>query len=159
MSHIIEFDDWEDAQRKMAEAERRANESICPKQREVVWGSHWIRAAADGMLEYGVVLTEEEATKGLGRNGIAELHERYERGYRFSWAHSVMGDGLGDTHLAVMWPITQEEFEQAKAQRWELNYAEWQTEMLARVTSEMREAKLAASNDTPPETGSPQEGS
>ena len=153
---IMGFDDWDEIQRRMQEAERVANESVTDRQREVVYGSYWLRASQDGMLEYGWVLPQEVAERNATKESIRALRDAYRRGYRFSRAHSVMSvEGqLGDTHLAVMWPITKEEFEKAKSNSFAKCNEAWETEMLLRITHEMQEA-LAHPSDP----GSPQEGS
>lgn len=152
----IEFDNWDDAQKLMMQKEREANESLCPRQREIVYGSYWLRVQGT-LLEYGRVLGQNEAEAHQDRETVQQMRDSYRRGYRLSMAHSILDPGgvLGDTHLAVMWPITEEEFELAQKQSWRLNYAEWQTAMLRRVIEEMRLARAA----THPSTGSPQEGS
>lgn len=155
---IIGFNDWDDAARRMAEAERVANESVADRQREIVYGSYWLRAAPDGMLEYGRVLDQAEGERDQEPDTIEAMRDTYQRGYRFSWQASVLGVAFGDAHIAVLWPITEEEFEQAQAQNWELTYADWQTDMLRRVTAEMREAQ-EAKLATHPNPDSPQEGS
>jgi hypothetical protein len=147
---FVEFNDWDEAQRIMKEAEDKANASVVDRQREVVYGSYWIRATPDGMLEYGRVLTQEEAEEHNDAATVEQLRDTYRRGYRFSECHSLLGDGVGDTHLAVLWPITKEEYEAAQRQQWQLTYAEWQTAMLRRVIEEQASAR--------PSTGSPQEG-
>lgn len=150
---IIEFSDWEDAQRKMRDAETKANASVTDRQREIVYGSHWLRAAPDGMLEYGWVIPQDIAERNATKESIRALRDAYERGYRFSRAHSVLSTGgeLGDTHLAVMWPITEEEFELAFDNEFARCYEPWEIEMLRRVVDEMSKAIAH------PSTGSPQE--
>lgn len=154
MSYIMEFDDFDEAMHRMAEAERLANESVTDRQRDVVWGSYWLRAVPDGILEYGYVLTEEEATDPRdGGDTTAHVRERYRRGYRFSRCYSVLGEGMGDVHLAVLWPITKKEFELAQGNNFGRTDEAWENDMLLRVTNEMQ-AALDAHPSTP---GSPQE--
>lgn len=154
MSHIIPFEDWDDVGRVMADAETKANASLTNRQRDIVYGSYWLRAEPrTGMLEYGWVIPKDVAERKQTRESIRALRDAYDRGYRFSRAHSILcPEGmLGDTHLAVMWPITEEEFNLARGNGFAKTDDAWETEMLLRVTQEMRVA-LAH-----PFTGSPQE--
>ena len=150
---IIPFEGWEESQRIMREAEVKANASVVRRQRDIVYGSYWVRASADGMLEFGQVLGQSSAEYMQTKETIRALRDAYERGYRFSRAHSVLcpeGE-LGDTHLAVMWPITKEEFEKALVHGFARSNEEWELAMLRRVIREMSEAPARP-------TPTPQEG-
>lgn len=146
--NILEFDNWDEAQRMMQEAEEQANNRILPKQREVVYESYWLRPF-DGSLEFGYVLPE-----GEGGNP-----DTYRRGYRFSQCSSVLGEGVGDVHLSVLWPIEKEEYELAKANGWRLLHEDWEKDMLIRITHEVEQKNAEAQDTRPSNPGSPQEGS
>jgi hypothetical protein len=139
----MEFNDWDEAMAFMQKQEEEANASLTDKQREIVYGSYWIRPF-DGHLEYGHVLPE-------GSGGTADT---YARGYRYSECHSILGDGMGDVHLAVIWPILEEEYRSAEANLWAPSNEPWEQDMLIRIVQEHEEA-----NTRPPNPGSPQEGS
>lgn len=142
---IIDFDDWEDMQIKARLAEAKANKSVTLRQRDVVYGSYWIRASDNGMLEYGRVLGQQEAERNQTPESVRALRDLYKRGYRWSMAHSVLSrEGeLGDTHLAVLWPITEDEFRKAETSGFRKTSGPWETEMLLRITHEMRVALMA----------------
>lgn len=163
MSPVIPFDSWEEAESFMTEAEKRANASVTAKQREIVYGSYWLRAVPEAnFFEYGRVLAQDEQEAHQSSGDVRAMRARYARGYRFGVAHSVFGpEGtFGDTHIAVIWPITEEEFNLAQGKDWKLCWEAWESAMLQRISAEVREAReVAASNDSPPNTGSPQEGS
>jgi hypothetical protein len=157
VSHIVPFDSFEQAQEMIRTAETKANASVVPKQQEIAYGTYWIRAIDDQLFfEYGYVLTQEEAEANQTRESKRAMRDAYARGYRFSRAHSLYypEGSLGDTHIAVIWPITEEEFNSAQGCQWQLSQDIWEVEMLQRIVKEMREAKAAH-----PSTGSPQEGS
>lgn len=153
MSHIVEFDNWDDAQKFMQQQEDQANASLLSRQHDIVYGSYWLRATEDAMLEYGYVLPEGSP----GSNADA-----YRRGYRFSLCSSVLGEAQGDVHLAYLWPIEKEEYDLAKANGWQASHEDWEKDMLIRITHEVEQgvARVAEGNDTrPSDPGSPQEGS
>lgn len=152
MTHIYEFDNFDEAQAFMQEQEALANANLLPRQHTIVYGSYWIRAVDGDMLEYGYVLPEGEG----GDRGA------YERGYRFSLCSSVLGEARGDVHLAYLWPIEKEEYDLAKANGWQASHEDWEKDMLIRITHEVDEdnARVAEGNDSrPSDPGSPQEGS
>lgn len=149
MSGVFEFDDWDDAQKFMQQQEEQANANLLPRQRDIVYGSYWLRATEDSMLEYGYVLPEGEG----GDRGA------YERGYRFSRCSSVLGEALGDVHLAYLWPIEKEEYDLAKANGWQASHEDWEKDMLIRITHEVEQDNAGFQAAHPSDPGSPQEGS
>lgn len=163
MTPVMEFNSWEEAQEAMKEMEDKANASIAPKQQEIVYGSYWLRAVeGTGWFEYGQVLTQSLAEGNQTRESVRALRDAYSRGYRFSKAHSlysVRGE-LGDSHIAMLWPITEEEFIAASAANWRITQEQWELDMLLRIQTEIRdwEAQVALRNkDAAPALAHPQE--
>jgi hypothetical protein len=144
----MEFDSWDDAQEAMRKAEEVANSKVMSRQRDIVYGSHWVRPFEEG-LEFGYVLPE-------GEGGSADT---YRRGYRFSQCSSILGEGIGDVHLSVLWPIEKEEYDLAKANGWRLLHEDWEKEMLLRITHEIEQGNAELQSARPSDPGSPQEGS
>lgn len=149
----IPFDSFDEAAKLMHDAEAKANATVTDRQREIVYGSYWIRAQGT-LLEYGRVLSQEEVEGGEPPEMVEVLRQTYDRGYRFSWTSSILGQTLADTHLAVMWPITEEEYNLAKGNNWEPSDEDWWRDMLVRIVGEIAEANDAAH---PSDPGSPQE--
>jgi hypothetical protein len=163
MNHIMEFNSWEEAQERMKEMEDKANASVSPKQQEIVYGSYWLRAVeGTGWFEYGHVLEQSLAESKQTKESVRALRDAYARGYRFSKAHSlysVRGE-LGDSHIAVLWPITEEEFIAASAAGFAVTQAQWEQDMLLRIQYEIRdwEALVALRNiERALSSGHPQE--
>jgi len=157
VSHVFEFDSFEEAQEKMASAEAKANAAVTTRQKEIAYGTHWLRGI-DGahFFEYGYVLPQDNAEANQTKESIRALRDAYARGYRFSQAFSLYtptGE-LGDTHIAVIWPITEDEFNSASACQWQLTGAEWEREMLSRIVRELADAQQT----TDPASPTPQEG-
>lgn len=115
------FDSMEEMLEFMAEAEDAANQMLLDEQRGISYGDYWCRPVPEqGIFVFGRVMTEEEAYDGEDKESIAMLRDSYSRGYRFGTAYSILGpDGeLGSTHVANMWPITEEDFNNMAANRW-----------------------------------------
>lgn len=158
---FIAFGNLDDMARYMADAEKVANENTLPRQKTITYGDYWLKADHD-IFVFGRVLTEDEYTEGIttkkGRKeALDALHERYDRGYRRCKTYSLfVPEGeLGDSHVATMWPITQEEFVYARKAGWAHVDEDWMLNMLIRVQREVNAD--ASGNDSPPSTGSPQE--
>lgn len=121
MSQFQSFDSMEEMLEFMAKAEAEANQMLLDEQRGIGYGDYWCRPVPEqGVFVFGRVMPEEEAYDGEDAGSIAMLRDSYSRGYRFGTAYSILGpEGeLGSTHIANMWPITEEDFNDAAAQRW-----------------------------------------
>lgn len=111
----------------MQKATERANRDLASAQREVTWGSHWVRfyldkdTIKDGPLViFGRVLTEVEMVHDEDDETIAFMRAQHDRGYMFSRSYSVLvpeGE-LGDTHRANLWPCSQALFLMAQKAGW-----------------------------------------
>lgn len=149
MTSFMTFDSFDDMQRFLQAQEEIANNNIHPKQLETTWGSYWVRALEDsGLLIWGRVWTMEEIMQSEEESADPDydpdpehVKQHYEemdrRGYRFGEAASVLcpeGE-LGSTHISVMWPITQEEYEKAREAGWNPG-DEWFVAMLTRIVQE-----------------------
>lgn len=156
MNDFVSFDSFEAMQDYLGKAEVVANSNILPKQREIVYGSHWVRAD-EGILVYGRVWGQHEVEEGEGKAERASHRDSYERGYRFGTAYSVWcpeGE-LGSSHISVLWPIHVDEYFAAMSYQWKPTNQPWEREMLARIIEENK-ADVAARNDSAPSPASPQ---
>lgn len=154
---FIDFKNWEDMQDRARKAEAMANKTVTDKQREVVYGSYWIKATDSGVIEYGCVIPQQSAEGMQTAESVRALRDMYARGYRYSHAYSSLNPQgeYGDTHLAMLWPITKEEFENALKVGFKPTNADWERNMLLRITKEMRDS-LVAPNSVPPASPPPQ---
>lgn len=126
------YDSWEQMFDAIRESEARANATLTPAQKAVVYGSYWVTLYPDygDLWVFGYVLTEEESYRSEieagadpeeARYTAERLRDSYARGYRFGKAYSVItpeGE-YGSTHVAsIAMPITKEQFEQARRDGW-----------------------------------------
>jgi hypothetical protein len=138
---FIPIDDFDAFFEKLHADEKMAMANLMPIQREITYGSYWIRPMPE--LEcfiFGRVYTEEEVARGEEPETIENMRESHGRGYRFGMCHSVIeprGE-LGDTHVSHCFPITKEEFDQAQEQDWTLTREQFMT-IRARITEGMDE--------------------
>jgi hypothetical protein len=149
MPEFRSYDSIEEMFEDQARNEQAANDAVLPKQREITWGSYWLRPTDDGVLIFGRVHTQEEIFEDdkkiphqpgdpSPKAVVRHYTEMHERGYRFGTAYSVWcpeGE-LGSSHVSVLWPIHQEEFEAAREAEWNPGAIPWFHEMLIRVTRE-----------------------
>lgn len=137
--HIQSFESFEEAQQAMREAEERANAQVFDRQRSIGYGDYWCRPVPEyGVFVFGYVWPQDKAEKGEARSTVTSLRDSFERGYRFGDAYSVMepeGE-LGTTHVANMWPISEEDFIENKAHNWQPTI-----EFVERIFREANEAK------------------
>ena len=132
-----EFGSMEEAFAAMAEAEASANQHLAPEQEGVGYGDYWVRFLPDRLVIFSRVMTRAEFIESetaladpddpyaeVELGGIVNHHDdSYARGYRFGWCFSTIeptGEP-GSTHIANLWPIEQEVFDQAKAVGWEID--------------------------------------
>lgn len=124
------YDSFEDAFEDMRKNEEAANSRLKPSQRSIQWGDYWMAYYRDmDLLVCGHIYTMDENEKSEKAAGASDeewdytketMLNSYERGYRFGMAYSVItpeGE-LGDTHISQMIPITKEQFEEARENRW-----------------------------------------
>lgn len=144
------YDDFDEMFADMRRAEEVAIANILPFQREIVYGSYWMRYWPQGdLLIFGYVYTlEENWDSCINAGGDKEecAYERdheldsYSRGYRFGRAYSVVeptGE-LGSTHISEMIPITKEQFEEAKALNWsadDIAHLNWFQDAIVKAVS------------------------
>lgn len=129
MTDVRSFSTLEEMHAWMEEQERLANDGLHPLQRDLTWGSHWIRFNGTA-IEFGYCYTEDEARAEYeplieGEKDcespdqyIASLTETLGRGYLYGEAHSVLGDEKGDTHRANAWPIEERLYRMAQEVEW-----------------------------------------
>lgn len=138
---IREYDSLEDAFEDMRKATEWANAHLAEAQRQVTWGSHWVRFydIPGRILIFGKVDTlaevrrGEESTVQPGEDpaevkaeieySLRSLAERHENGYLYGQAYSIITpDGeYGDTHRANLWPIPAATFEAARSAGWQMD--------------------------------------
>ena len=138
MSDIRVFDSMEEMHEWMARQTEAANDNLHPVQRDLTWGSYWVRFVdvRARIVEFGRVLTHEEAAERWGEE--PGLDENMERGYLYSEAHSLMGSDIGDTHRWNAWPIEERLFEAAKAVDWQIDRLDEAMKLLLEIAFRQR---------------------
>lgn len=134
---FMEFDNVDEMFVWMRARTIDANAHLADAQREVTWGSYWMRLFDPPIVIFGKVSTEAEmvADETKVKPGedpaevlaeaewtIARLRENHEAGYMFGMAYSLIepeGE-WGDTHRANLWPISEKLFLDAKACGWDM---------------------------------------
>ena len=136
---FVTFNDWDEIQRYMQAQYDIAEQMVVPRQRDITWGSYWVRPN-DGILIWGRVWTEAELVLNEDDPEAVLAHYRatHERGYRFGYAYSpYCSDGeLGESHISVLWPITRQEFSSALRCKWQPTDQAWFHDMLLRIIQE-----------------------
>jgi hypothetical protein len=122
----MELEEFFEQQR---ERERQANIQTAAVQRAISWGGYFIRPIVEyGLLVFGDIPTEEEfldveaGSDPIERAAVKRhWQDIHERGYRFACCYSVVAPQgeYGSTHIVTMIPITQDEFEVARAAHWD----------------------------------------
>lgn len=149
---VIGFDNWDDMQRHMAEAEEAANTRVSDPQREISYGSTWLRFfdPAGRVVIFGKVHTLEEIRDAETRLGasdgevygvIEHTKEMNERGYVFGtcWSTLEVRGELGNTHRSEIWYCPPALFEHAQAHDWAIDSFEpWAKDALEAVYQQWR---------------------
>jgi len=119
------FNTMEEMHAHLREAEAAANGRATDENKKVVGGSYAMSFdTASGLLVFGKVMTVDEivAAEAKFNDPYVNLEDvrnhyqsSYDRGYRFAnWYSAWVTEGeLGDNHISVLLPITEEEYEQA----------------------------------------------
>lgn len=128
--HFRQFDSFEQACEFMENAAKEANQMLASRQKEITWGSYWVRfEPTEQLIIFGHVYTMRELVDGERKAGADEdelftimqtVKNAHDRGFLFGDAYSVWcpeGE-LGDTHRSTVWPITEEQFKEAKTYQW-----------------------------------------
>ena len=122
------FDSFDDMLAFMRESERQANARTTPAQRNIGYGSYWVRSW-QGVMIFGYVPSMDEIMdqeRDLGASDaeirweVESLENAYERGYRYGKCYSViepLGE-WGSTHVSAMIEIPKEIFEAAQEAGW-----------------------------------------
>ena len=130
MDSYRKFDSIEEMFDYIEKQTQRANASLTAEQKAITWGSHWVRfLPSEQLIIFGRVFTLAEIEQGERSAGASTEELEYtlnscranhDRGYLFGRAYSVAEpDGeLGDTHRANMWPITEQQFDEARQAAW-----------------------------------------
>lgn len=96
---------------------------------------------------FGYIWTKDELEQGERELGadeeeielvLSSTDMAYARGYRFGTCYStaVPEGEIGSTHVALMYPITEDEFKDARDLGWDpgkLRYTEWWSELGDRI--------------------------
>jgi len=127
---IVGFDDAQEALDYMSDQELQSIMNALDEQWRISWGS-WVLRIVDELWIFGYIFTSEELVKELQEGAEeADLHESlyelrhhqesYDRGYRYGRYHSVVvPDGeYGNAHVAALWEITKQDFEEARRNDW-----------------------------------------
>jgi len=136
------FDSIEAAFESMRQAEEAANATVTPTQRAISYGAKVVKPQPHlGVVVFGSIWTKEERDEGEERSTIAALDDAYGRGYRTGrWYSDYVPEGeVGDSHIASLWPIEEEEWEEADALGFSTRLIlslPWGREMMARVLTE-----------------------
>lgn len=128
MVHVQSFDSAEEMFAAMAQATEDANARLAPHQRDLTFGSYWVRFydVTERIIEFGRVFTLDEIPFEPEDGYPVEVQrqemiENTERGYLYSEANSILGTENGDTHRYNAWPIEQRLFDMAKAVDWKID--------------------------------------
>lgn len=126
------FDSLEAMLARQAEALERAEASVVEKQKEITWGSYFLRPSETHPPIWGYVIPLDELTDDLLEEGVAiseveyeldSIQVAYNRGLRYAQHYSALTpDGeWGSSHIATCWPVSQEIYEEAQANGWYLS--------------------------------------
>lgn len=148
------FDNITEAFAQMRAMEEEANARVVPRQRQIDWGSYFIRPQESlGLIVFAYCETEEEIVAGERRYGasldeasrtLETLQDSHERGYRYGRHYSLIepeGE-LGSTHIVKCWPITEEQFHQAKELGWDARLILEQHPWLADALLDLRNSQV-----------------
>jgi len=125
------FESTQELQAFLRQANRIANEMLAPEQRELTYGSCWIRFLGTGrQMEFGRVIRQEEVTLLMDETTVGNVVEKREAaeeialgiqyGYLYGWVFDRQrprGE-LAITHKLHVWPISLDTLEEAAMFRW-----------------------------------------
>jgi hypothetical protein len=126
---MIGFEDAEEAFNYMNDAELQSILHALDEQWRIGWGSYVLRIV-DELWIFGHIFSHEELVAEVTEPGKApdeealyelRMHQAsYDRGYRYGrWYSQVVPEGeYGSAHVAALWEITVEDFNQARALGW-----------------------------------------
>jgi hypothetical protein len=126
---MIGFDSPEEAFNYMNNAELQSILHALDEQWRIGWGAYVLRIV-DELWIFGHVLSREELMAEVsepgqepdeeGRYELRMRQESYDRGYRYGKYYSqVCPEGeYGSAHVAALWEITQQDFDEAQALGW-----------------------------------------
>lgn len=151
---VIGFDNWDDMAKFLGAAEGQANERVVPEQREISYGSLWLRfyplGPNDRTVIFGKVHTLEEiaakeAELGAGPGEVqavlAHTKDMNTRGYLFGtcWSTIEPTGELGNTHRSEIWYCPPALFEHAEQCGWDIDSFEpWAKQALDAVYQQWR---------------------
>lgn len=126
---MIGFDSPEEAFNYMSDAELQSILSALDEQWRIGWGSYVVRVMEELWIFGRIFSHERHVAESLKPDGsvdeeglyeLRQLEESYDRGYRYGKYYSeVVPDGeYGSAHVAVLWEITETDFEEARALGW-----------------------------------------
>jgi hypothetical protein len=121
-----------------------ASAALAPEQKAISWGDYWLRifefqdsiGEPSLVVGFGRVLTLKEIQDAEDPETVRQVIANHERDYLFCdvFSEIVPRGELGDVHRFNMWPITEEQFEIAKAHDWHATdpaVAPWVWELVA----------------------------
>lgn len=128
VTYVKNFKSLEEGLAWMSQQTEEANTQLAPQQRDLTFGSYWVRFVDVGarIVEFGHVLElddipmDDEDGESI-ETQRAEMTANTERGYLYSDCWSILGYGRGDTHRFNAWPIEQRLFDMAKAVDWKID--------------------------------------
>lgn len=133
MTHFESFTNLEDMLNTIHERAAQAMERLHPVQRTITAGMYVMCPVQElGVLVFGKTSSDLEILDGEVRSGashdeaiytLRNLTEARERGYYFGrWYSTLCPEGeFGDQHVSRCWPITTQEFEEARDNQWTLS--------------------------------------
>ena len=134
MTHVQQFDSFDEALDAIAAARDAANATLAEEQKSLTWGSYFANfttlPTADCVV-FGQTFTRQEVIDSEREAGADAAEAEYtanhvgaglENGYLYARCYSVIEpDGeLGDTHRASAWPISKELFKAAESVGWDV---------------------------------------
>lgn len=129
-----EYETLEELLAAQSDALELAEAAVVDRQREITWGTYFIRPSETHPPIWGYVMTPEEIVDELMNmtptSSISEVEYEvttiqvaYERGLRYAHHFSALTPNgeWGSSHIATLWPVSQEVYEEAKANGWYLS--------------------------------------
>jgi hypothetical protein len=149
---VIGFSSWDDMERYLTDAEEAANRRIVDAQREITYGSLWLRFhdPLGRVVIFGQVSTLDEikakemelgASEGEADHVVKHTQQMNERGFLFGtcWSTIEPRGELGNTHRSEVWYCPPAVFEEAKAHGWNVDsVSPWAKEGLEALYQQWR---------------------
>lgn len=131
---VISFDDWGEMGDYLRRSEEEANTRVTPEQREVGYGSLWLRFydIPGRVVIFGRVHTLAEIEADETRLGadpgelahtLRHTQDMLERNFLFGtcWSTIEPRGELGNTHRCEVWACPQSLFDEARRVGWDID--------------------------------------